>query len=80
MLSTTVTDLTERTILGNDYTAISTTVGFVAVLLLSVLLLIDSVRRASMPADDDVRAPAVALPPLLISAASVVAGRLVSLL
>ena len=80
MLSTTVTELTERTIISNDYTATSTTIGLVTVLLLLLLLLVDNVRRANAGADDDLRGVSIAIPPLVISAGSVIAGRLVSLL
>lgn len=79
-MSSTVTNLTVQTITSNDYTATSTTIGLVAVALLVILLLIDSVRRADDAPPDDLRSLLVGIVPLLIAVTSVIGGRLATLL
>lgn len=79
-MSSTVTNLTVQTITSNDYTATSTTVGLVAVALLLILLLIDSVRRANGETPNELRPLLVGIVPLLVAVTSVIGGRLVSLL
>ena len=79
-LGSTVTGLTVETITSNDYTATSTTVGLVAVTLLLILLLIDSVRRADGEPPRELQALLVGIVPLLVAVSAVIGGRLVSLL
>ena len=80
-MTTTVTQLTTRTLLSNSYDGLSTTIGIVVIGILALLLLTREfapLLRGSAPRDT--RALDMAILPLLIVFAMIVIARMAELL